>query len=71
MHLWKGTKNQKGQRVFYTNELTIFKVGEVYPHGDTNGTRYYRILEEIEVHNYICQFTDTEEIFEMVNDPWR
>lgn len=75
MYLWQGTRNQKGQRVFYTNEFTIFEIGKEYPQCgvdlDDDRKTSYRILEELRNNNYLCQFTDTGEIFELVNDPWK
>lgn len=71
MKHWNGTRNQEGQRVFFANELTVFKVGKEYTHADDDGTRSFRILKELETHKYLCQFTDTDEVFELVNDPWK
>ena len=71
MEVWNGTRNQEGQRVFFTNELTVYEIGKEYTHADDDGTRSFRILKELETHQYLCQFTDTDEIFELVNDPWK
>ena len=71
MSYWNGVKNQSGQRVFFANELTVFEIGKEYAHTDVNGTSYYRVLKELGLHDYLCQFTDTGETFELINDPWR
>ena len=71
MKCWNGTKNQKGKRVFFTNELTVFEIGKEYAHTDTNGTCYFRVLEELGTYNYLCQFVETGETFELLNDSWK